>query len=115
MNDALMTLILWRGHFEMKLPFRTRKIKLPIHSFNAFVISTFLVEHPTLFPSFFLGSVAWLLFAIMGWRRNAENVWYHCHSYLAIFKMLSLGDDFAEPHKIQPFENVEDTKKEMVR
>ncbi|MGK3761763.1 MAG: hypothetical protein ACI8RD_014081 [Bacillariaceae sp.] len=60
MEDALMTLILWRGHFEMKLPFIGKKIKLPIHSFNAFVISTFLVEHPTLFPSFFFGSVAWV-------------------------------------------------------
>ena len=115
MDDALMTLLLWRGHFEMKLPFRTKKIKLPIHSFNAFVISTFLVEHPQLFPSFFFGSVAWLLFAIMGWRRNVENVWYHCHSYFAIFKMLSLGDDFAEPHKIEPFENFDAATKEMVR
>jgi hypothetical protein len=51
----------------------------------------------------------------MGWRRNVENVWYHCHSYLAIFKMLSLGDDFAEPHKIEPFENFDAAKKEMVR
>jgi hypothetical protein len=71
--------------------------------------------HLTKYHLLFLLLLYQLLFAIMGWRRNVENVWYHCHSYLAIFKMLSLGDDFAEPHKIEPFENFDAAKKEMVR
>ncbi len=114
-EDGLMTLLLWRGSTEWTIPFFDIDVMLPTHSFWAFVFSTFLVEHPTFIPSFCFGTLAWLLLAIGGWRQGSENVWWRCHSYTQIFKMIALGDDFAEPHKIEPFENYEASKKEAVR
>jgi hypothetical protein len=111
-EDGLMALVLWRGQTELSIPFSNVELNVPTHSIWAFVLSTFLVEHPTLIPSFCFGTLAWLLLAIGGWRQSAENVWWRCHSYSQIFKMLVLGDDFAEPHRIKPFENYEESRKE---
>ena len=111
-EDGLMALFLWRGHCECTIPLVEIEVNIPLHSIIAFVVSTLLVEYPTLIPSFCFGSVAWLLLAVGVWRQGAENVWWRCHSYEQIFKMLILGDDYAEPHKIQPFENFENAKKE---
>jgi hypothetical protein len=110
-QDALTTLFLWRGHFELKV--FGKEIHLPVHSFNAFVVSTFLVEHPQLFPSFCFASIAWMLIAVMGWRRNSENVWTRCWSYAEILRKVALGDDLTPPHKIKPFENFDAAREEM--
>jgi hypothetical protein len=111
-EDGLMALLLWRGHCEWTVPLVEIEVNIPLHSIIAFVMTTFLVEYPTLIPCFCFGSLAWLLLAIGVWRRGAENVWWRCHSYEQIFKMLTLGDDYAEPHNIQPFENFENAKRE---
>jgi len=111
-EDGLSSLLLWRGHFEWTIPFTEIELDLPIHSMFAFVVFTFLVEHPTFIPSFCFAWLAWLLIAIGVWRQEVENPWWRCHSYTQIISMLSLGDDFVEPHKIQPFENFEEAKKE---
>eukprot|EP00537_Pseudo-nitzschia_pungens_P003533 CAMPEP_0172372246 /NCGR_PEP_ID=MMETSP1060-20121228/46652_1 /TAXON_ID=37318 /ORGANISM="Pseudo-nitzschia pungens, Strain cf. cingulata" /LENGTH=1198 /DNA_ID=CAMNT_0013098153 /DNA_START=437 /DNA_END=4033 /DNA_ORIENTATION=+ len=107
LEDAVMTVLLWRGHFDITLPLVGKSIVLPVHSMMAFLTAVVLVENPILFPSFWFGSLAWLLIAIGGWRRSSENVWFRCHSYAQILKMLFLGDDYALPHRIQPFENFE--------
>lgn len=112
-EDGLMSLLLWRGHFEWTIPFTEIELDLPIHSFTAFVMFTFLVEYPTFIPSFGFASLAWLLLAISVWRQEIENVWWRCHSYSQVFSMIALGDDFVEPHTIQPFENFEEAKKEQ--
>jgi len=111
-EDGLMTLLLWRGSLQWTIPVLQIEVDLPIHSISAFVTAVFLVENPNFVPSFCFGSLAWLLLAIGGYRQGAENVWWRCHSYTQIFKMLALGDDFAEAHKIKPFENFEAAKKE---
>eukprot|EP00536_Pseudo-nitzschia_multiseries_P015431 jgi/Psemu1/246838/estExt_Genewise1.C_8860010 len=111
-EDALMTVLLWRGHFDVTVPLLGKTLELPIHSLTAFLIAIVLVENPTLFPSFCFGSLAWLLIAIGGWRMNTENVWFRCHSYIQILKMLLLGDDHALPHKIHPFENFDKAQEE---
>jgi C2 domain len=110
MEDALMTLLLWRGHFELEV--FGREFKLPVHSFNAFVACTFLVEHPQLVPSFCFAILAWLLIAVMGWRRNSENVWFRCYSYAEIMKKVVLGDSLVPPHDIRPFENIDKVNEE---
>ncbi|KAL3921597.1 MAG: hypothetical protein SGILL_002669 [Bacillariaceae sp.] len=111
LEDALTTLLLWRGHFELSV--FGKELKLPIHSLNMFIVSIFLVEHPQLVPSFCFASIAWLLIAVMGWRRNSENVWTRCLSYAEIARKLVLGDDMAAPHNIKPFENFDSARKEM--
>ncbi len=111
LEDALMTLFLWRGHFELTI--FGREIRLPVHSFNAFVVAVFLVEHPQLFPSFCFAVLAWILIAVMGWRRNSENVWIRCFSYNEILKKLLLGDALVPPHNFEPYENVDKLNEEM--
>jgi hypothetical protein len=113
LEDALATLLLWRGHFELTL--FGKECKLPVHSFNMFVVSIFLVEHPQLVPSFGFASIAWLLIAVMGWRRNSENVWTRCISYAEIMRKIVLGDDMTPPHNIKPFENFEAARAEMAQ
>jgi len=110
-EDALMTLLLWRGHFELQL--LGKEMKLPIHSFNLFLVSTFLVEHPQLVPSFGFACIAWFLIAVMGFRRNSANVWAHCYSYGEILRKVVIGNDLAPPHNIKPFENFDAAKEEM--
>jgi hypothetical protein len=110
-EDALMTVLLWRGHFELKA--FGKIFKLPIHSMNVFLVSIFLVEHPQLFPSFCFASLAWLLIAVMGWRRNSANVWTRCYSYSEIMRKLVLGSDLTPPDQIKPFENFDSAKMEM--
>ena len=51
-EDGLATLLLWRGQMEVTIPYLDVEINVPIHSICAFILSTFLVEHPTLIPSF---------------------------------------------------------------
>ncbi|KAG7350839.1 C2 domain containing protein [Nitzschia inconspicua] len=110
-EDALMALLLWRGHFGVKV--FGKQFKLPIHSFNMFVVSIFLVEFPQLIPSFTFASVAWLLIAVMGWRRNSQNVWTRCYSYAELLRKLALGDSLAPPHNYKPYENFDAAKEEM--
>jgi hypothetical protein len=94
-EDALKNVLLWRGHFpiNIRIPGKVENvpehagffakytkqwttIKLPIHSLNAFLVGTMLVEKPTLAPSVFCVWIAWLLVAVMGYRRNNPNPWY---------------------------------------
>jgi C2 domain len=111
LEDAAMTLFLWRGHLD--IPLFGREIKLPLHSLNAFILSTFLVEHPQLLPSFGFLSIAWIMIAIMGWRRHSENIWQHCYSYFEIMSMVLVGDSLVPPAKIEPYQNFDEAKKEM--
>jgi hypothetical protein len=106
LEDALMTLFLWRSHFECRI--FGHELALPVHSFNAFVVAVFLVEHPQLFPSFFFASLGWILIAVMGFRRSNPNVWIPCYSYAEILKKLVLGDALVPPHSIKPYENIEE-------
>jgi hypothetical protein len=110
-EDALMTLIFWRGHFELEL--FGKILKLPIHSFNMFIVSILAVEYPQLIPSFAFASTAWILIAIMGWRRNSANVWTRCYSYAEMTRKLVLGDSMVPPHSIKPFENIDAANAEM--
>lgn len=112
-EDALMTLFLWRGHFECSV--FGHKMLLPIHSFNAFVVAVFLVEHPQMFPSFCFASLGWMLMAVMGFRRNSANVWFACFSYGEILKKLVLGNSLVPPHNIEPYENIDNVNEEMDR
>eukprot|EP00339_Tiarina_fusa_P025749 CAMPEP_0117019744 /NCGR_PEP_ID=MMETSP0472-20121206/15103_1 /TAXON_ID=693140 ORGANISM="Tiarina fusus, Strain LIS" /NCGR_SAMPLE_ID=MMETSP0472 /ASSEMBLY_ACC=CAM_ASM_000603 /LENGTH=1103 /DNA_ID=CAMNT_0004724777 /DNA_START=181 /DNA_END=3489 /DNA_ORIENTATION=+ len=106
-EDALMTLLLWRGHFPLKIG--SNVIRLPVHSFNAFVVAILLVENPRYYPSFCFLCIAWLLLAVMGWRRNSPDVWGRCYSFGEILSQLITGESKAGPHDIKPFEGYEES------
>jgi hypothetical protein len=111
LQDAIVTLLLWRGHFPIRIG--SRDVNLPIHSFNAFVVATVLVERPQLFPAFCFASIAWVLLAVMGWRRNSPNAWGRCKSYGELIQALVLGKMGISPPSIKPFERFDETKLEM--
>ena len=111
LEDAVMTLLLWRGHFAVK--FGEKTVKLPLHSFNAFIVAIVLVERPQLIPSFCFASIAWVLIAVMGWRRNSANIWARCRSYSELMLALLIGETQRSPEQIDQFQGFDEAKVEM--
>jgi hypothetical protein len=107
-EDALYTLLLWRGHFPLKIA--GKEIMLPIHSLNAFILAIVLVENPQYYPSFCFASIAWLMLAVMGWRRNNPVEWARCHSLAEILEKVVIGKSSTPPHNIKPFEGFDAAK-----
>lgn len=108
-QDAVMSVLLWKGHFECTI--LGHDIKLPLHSMNAFITLTTLVEHPRLAPCFFFASIGWLLVAVMGWRRRAPDPWSRCKPYTEFAETLALGNSMAAPPSIDSYENAEEAAK----
>jgi len=108
-QDAVISLLLWRGHFTCT--FAGHTIMLPLHSLNAFITLTVLVEHPRLAPSFFFASIGWLLVAVMGWRRRSPDPWSRCKPYREFAEALALGHCVTPPDSIASFENAEEAAK----
>ena len=110
-EDGIMALLLWRGHFPVKIGSST--IRLPIHSLNAFLVAIALVENPQLYPSFCFASIAWLLLAVMGARRNTANVWGRTKSYGEIMQQLIFGECTTLSPSYKPFHKYEEAKDEL--
>jgi hypothetical protein len=108
-NDALVSVLLWRGTTNVTIGSRT--LKLPIHSITAFFAAVLLVEHPQLLPSFFFYGVAWIFFATMDYRSQLPDVWSRCKTYLELARTLALGDSGTPPVTIAPLENYAEAKR----
>ena len=108
-QDALISLLLWRGHFPCTIAGHT--IKLPLHSINGFISLTILVEHPRLAPSFFFASIGWLLLAVMGWRRRSPDPWSRCKPYRHFAETMASGHSLSPAVSIEAFENAEEAAK----
>jgi hypothetical protein len=102
-QDAVLTVVLWRGTAPVQI--RGHKFKVPVHSITAFLLSVILVEHPHFLPSFALFAVAWLLLAIMGYRRSSPDVWSRCKSFTELADCLIVGESRAPPDSIAPYTN----------
>ena len=109
LEDAVLNVILWRGHFPLKLGKKTIAL-LPVHSFNLFLCMVVLVERPTLFPSFCCATIAWVLLAVMGYKRNVPDPWDGCRSFGEIMQQLILGKCLSGPDDIPAFANAEKSK-----
>lgn len=130
-NDAVISLIFWRGHFPLsfRIPGRAAvkadeeekagflhsytnrfTVFLPLHSFNAFVIAVLLAERPSLAPSFFFLGIGWLLLAVMGYRRRSPNPWSRCKSFGEFVQTLVFGECMTYPPSIAKNENEEQVK-----
>jgi hypothetical protein len=75
------------------------------------LVAVLLVERPQLFPSFFLFGVAWLLLAVMMYRRQLPDRWSRCKSYSELMSTLLLGDSGTPPDSIAAFENYEEAQR----
>lgn len=104
-QDAVVALLLWRGTTSYSL--FGRVVKLPVHSFVAFVVAVYLVERPQLFPSFVLFAIAWILMATMDYRCQLPDLWSRCKSYSELLRALILGSSGSAPVSIAPLENYE--------
>ena len=109
LEDAVLNVILWRGHFPLKLGKKTIAL-LPVHSFNLFLCMVVLVERPTLFPSFCCATIAWVLLAVMGYKRNVPDPWDGCRSFGEVMQQLILGKCLSGPDDIPAFANAEKSK-----
>jgi hypothetical protein len=109
LQDAVMSLLLWRGHFQCTIA--GHELLLPLHSLNAFIMLALLVEHPRLAPSFFFGSIGWLLVAVMGWRRRSPDPWSRCKPYRQFAETLAMGNSLEPNYSIEAYENAEEAAK----
>ena len=107
-EDAAMTLLLWRGHFALE--FFGKSFLLPIHSMVAFTMAVILVENPELYPSVCFACIAWLLLAAMDRRQENPDAWSRCHSFTEILEKVVVGRCSTQPHDIKPFYRFEEAK-----
>eukprot|EP00980_Cylindrotheca_fusiformis_P020990 scaffold7987_cov200-Cylindrotheca_fusiformis.AAC.19 len=83
LEDALATLLLWRGHFPVRVG--SKELMLPLHSLSAF----------------------------LGWRNHSPNLWRRCSSYKSILQEIFTGKKPNRQKTIKPFQNWEETKAEL--
>lgn len=103
LSDAFLCLLLWRGTYPISVS--GKQIKLPVHSLSAFLLAVLVVERPQLVPSALLALIAWVLLAVMDYRRNLPDPWNRCKSYGEFFEILAFGKSSVRPASIGAFEN----------
>lgn len=107
--DAAEWLLLWRGTLPIQVASQT--IVFPIHSLSAFIVFTYLVERPQMFPSMFFFFIGWFMLAAMDYRRRSPDPWSRCRSFPEFVTILALGSTPLPPANIKPFENNEASQK----
>ena len=107
LEDGLISLLLWQGTFRISLGGSREPLLFPIHSLTALVVATTLVEYPELVPSFCFGSIAWLMLALNGYRRNLPDTWSRCKSFREFVEVLILGKSRTPADSIEKYENLE--------
>lgn len=110
LQDAAMTLLLWRGTFPIPIPYNDHPWMFPIHSLSAFATAILLVENPQLIPSFFFASIAWVLLASQAYRRSLPDVWSRCKSYKELLKTLAIGESSEPPELIGAYHNYQEAQ-----
>jgi hypothetical protein len=100
-TQALVTVILWRAHTEVKIA--GKKIRIPIHSLIAFTMSILLIDNFNYLPSFWLFSIAWLLLATNEQRQRNPSPWTGSMTFLQMWHAVLL--DKAPGYEIADHEN----------
>ena len=108
-EDAAVSLLFWRGTFPIRI---TKKVSflIPLHSIAMFLVGITLAERPTLFPSFSMFSIGWLLMAVQNYRFKSPNPWDQCRSYNEILQMLINGVNLMPAPSIAPHHNEKESK-----
>jgi hypothetical protein len=97
-SQSLMTVIFWRGHFDIG-----GGTLMPIHSIIAFLMAIFVVENFNLIPSFGLFSIAWLLLATNEHRQRNPSPWHVTMTFRQMWHAVIA--DTAPPIAIADHEN----------
>ena len=104
-GDSVRSLIFWRGQVKVG------SVKLPLHSLVAFVIGTWVVERPHLWPSFLCFLVAWVMMANYTARRSHPLPWKQCTCMSDFVTVICTGRNSAAFSRILPQEGAEAAKK----
>ena len=99
--DSVRSLIFWRGQVKVG------SVKVPLHSLGAFVIGTWVVERPHLWPSFLCIFVAWVMMANYTTRRSHPFPWKQCTSMSDFLAVICKGGHRATFSRILPQEGAE--------
>ena len=115
-TDALTVVILWRGHYPMKLRLllfcgRPIVFQLPLHSIVAFVWATILAYDFEKFFSFFFFFIGWVFLATMEYKRKHPSLWRRPRSYGELLSILLFNDSFIRPRMIDSKENIDEIDK----
>ncbi|KAL7446886.1 hypothetical protein ACHAXM_011668 [Skeletonema potamos] len=118
LEDSLKSLILWRSKTTIPVPILRLTslsiswvdVSVPLHSLMAFLVMISIVENLDLMPSFFFGSIGWILIATMEYRTSWPDPWNRCKSFQHYFWALICGDGLIKPRDIAPNENIERIK-----
>ena len=111
-TDALVVVLLWRGHFPVRLcvPFtRPVTFKLPLHSVVAFVWATILAYDFEKFFSFFFFLIGWVFLATLEFKRNHPSFWRQPRSYSELLMILIFSKSFIRPQTVESNENIEES------
>jgi hypothetical protein len=100
-TQALITILVWRGHFEIRI--FHKRIYLPIHSMIAFVMGISVIENFNLIPSYSLFSIAWFLLATNEQRHRNPSPWHATMTYMQMWHALLANK--APPIEIADHEN----------
>lgn len=128
---AAFTVVLWRGHFPVKLYvpsipprhndpdqpsqsfvrrlFKPVTIKLPIHSIVAFLVGVLLAENYNLFPSFLLFAIGWMLLGTQEYVNSHPSPWRKKRNYWEHLMVLLFNRPFTET--IDQYEQKDEVEK----
>lgn len=110
LQDAVMSLLLWRGSLPIPTPFHDEPFLFPIHSLTAFLTMILLVEHPHWVPSFFFACIAWIMLASQGYRHSLPDVWSRCKSFNSFVVALAMGESPDPPESIEAYANYDEAQ-----
>ena len=108
--EAFQVVILWRGHFPIKLSCfqNTFTFKAPFHSMTAFTWAILLALDFDRLGSFICFAFAWFLFATLEVQRKNPNPWKRPRTYIDLLGTFLFNKSFAR-HRIEKNENIEET------
>jgi C2 domain len=101
LTDAVSTICLWRGHFQIHVCGQT--IYVPLHSIVAFVWVILLCRSFDVFPSLLVFSIGWIFLGTNECRQRNPSPWSRTFSYSQFWAMLVANRNFKE--RIEPFQN----------
>jgi len=120
-TDALIVVILWRGHYPMTMRLIPRSccygdersvvsFKVPIHSIISFVWATILACDFEKVFSFFFFLIGWIFLATMEYKRKHPSEWRKPRSYNELMSVLLFNKSFVHPRMICSNDNIEKIK-----
>lgn len=102
-EEALMTVWLWRGHYAICICGKT--VWLPLHSVVAFLWALIICSDLNYIPAFLMFSVGWIFLTTNEIVRRTPSKWNKPRGYGQLWSILLFGNFFIED--VEPNENLD--------